>query len=189
VYDVSDTGTYTALGSYTVADTAQVMYTVLLNPVKNHNLSLKQAVGFGLASTNLNSGLGSNSASTGVFNNGSVYFNGVPQHTGLPTFGQGDVIDVAVVGTYFGPGWWYRVNGGDWNGDPVADPATNTGGLGQFVYDSSSPLYPAVSIVEVGGPGNSAFTIQDVPVYPVPAGLHFWALHRFRHHRYLLDYK
>jgi len=100
-----------------------------------------------------------------------VYFNGIQVYSGLPTFVAGDVIDIALVGSYITPGWWYRVNGGYWNGNPEANPTTNTGGLSQFVDDTSSPLYPAVSIGGETGP--SVFTIQDVPVYPVPTGFTF----------------
>jgi hypothetical protein len=174
---ITDTasGAYSALGSYAVGDTARVMYTVKLDYDAETILTQNQAVGFGLNSTNLEDALGTTDKSMAVLNTGEVYWNGIQIYTGLPTFVAGDVIDVAVTGTYVSPGWWYRVNGGDWNGNPTADPATNTGGLLQYVDDTASPIYPAVSIAGSPGAGGgpSVFTIQDVPLYPVPAGFTF----------------
>ena len=172
---ITDTapGAYSALGSYAVGDTARVVYSVRLDADIETSLSLNQALGFGLNSTNLDDGLGTTVNSMAVYNNGEVYWYGIQIYTGLPTFVAGDVIDVALTGTYVNPGWWYRVNGGDWNGDPTADPATNTGGLTQYVDDTVSPIYPAVSIAGSLGGGPSVFTIQDVPLYAVPAGFTF----------------
>ena len=164
-------GAYSALGSYAIGDTARVMYTVTLDYDADPALVQNQAVGFGLNSTDLNDGLGTDNKSMAVYNSGTVLFENRTIYSGLPVFVAGDVIDVALTGTYVTPGWWYRVNGGDWNGDPTADPATNTGGLQQAVDDTSSPLYPAASII--GNAGPSVFTIQDVPLYAVPAGFTF----------------
>ena len=170
VYDNAP-GTYSALGNYAVGDTARVVYSVRLDADYDPSLPQNQAVGFGLNLTNLEAGLGTDDKSMAVLNTGEVYWNGIQIYSGLPAFGVGDVIDLALTGTYVTPGWWYRVNGGDWNGDPTADPTTNTGGLTQYVDDTASPLYPAVSIAGSSGP--SVFTIQDVPVYPVPSGFTF----------------
>jgi hypothetical protein len=69
---------------------------------------------------------GNDAQSVGVTGDGSFYFNGAVVSSGLPTFGApGDIIDVALHG---GVGWWIRVNGGDWNNNPAANPATDTGG-------------------------------------------------------------
>ena len=164
-------GTYTALGSYAIADTAQVMYTVTLDWDADTVAPQNQAVGYGLARTNLEAGLGIDQHSMAVLNTGEVYFSGTVFAAGSTTFGQGDVIDLALTGSYYSGAWWYRVNGGAWNGDPSADPATNIGGFPQFVNDSGAPLYPGVSIAGVNGP--SVFTIQEAPLYPKPAGFTF----------------
>jgi len=163
LYDNNATGTHSALGNYPIADTARVMFSVLLSNQTPDFLF--QALGFGTSSTDLQTGLGSNNQSMGVFNDGNVYFANNIQHSGLPTFGSGDVIDIAMQGSYYSPGWWYRVNGGDWNGDPTADPSTDTGSLLQMV--NGGPLYPAASL------NGGVFTVQDVPVYTVPAGFRF----------------
>jgi hypothetical protein len=170
VYD-NEPGVFTALGSYAVGDTARVVYSVQLSYDLDPSLPQNQAVGFGLNSTVLTNSIGIDTNSIGVLNTGEVYFNGIQVYSGLPTFAVGDIIDVALTGTYVNPGWWYRVNGGYWNGNPAADPATNTGGLTQYVDDTTSPIYPAVSIGGATGP--SVFTIQDVPVYLVPTGFTF----------------
>lgn len=158
-----DVTVYSALGNYAIADTARIMFSV---QVTNQSAAFSyQIVGFGTSATNLNAALGSYATSMGAFSNGNVYWNSELQYSGLPTFVAGDVIDVAMQGSYFSPGWWYRVNGGDWNGNPAADPSTNTSSLFQLVNDS--PLYPAVTL------NGGVITIQDVPVYPVPAGFTF----------------
>ena len=164
-------GTYTALGSYAIADTARVMYTVTLDWDADMVLTQNQAVGYGLASTNLEAGLGADQHSMGVLNTGEVYFGGTVYAAGSTTFGQGDVIDLALTGSYMAGGWWYRVNGGAWNGDPTADPAANIGGYPQIVNDTGLPLYPGVSIAGTTGP--SVFTMQEAPIYPKPAGFTF----------------
>ena len=170
VYDNAP-GTYSALGNYAVGDTARVVYSVQLTWDDEPSVPLNQVIGFGLDTTYLEAIVGFTDKSMGVTNAGVVYWNNIQIYSGLPTFSQGDVIDVALTGTYVTPGWWYRVNGGDWNGDPTANPATNTGGLTQYVDDTASPLYPAVSIAGSSGP--SVLTIQDVPLYSVPAGFTF----------------
>ena len=179
VYDNAP-GTYSALGNYAVGDTARVVYSVQLTWDDDPSLPQNQSVGFGLNTTNLEAGLGTDDKSMAVLNTGEVYWSDIQIYSGLPTFSQGDVIDVALTGTYVTPGWWYRVNGGDWNGDPTADPATNTGGLTQYVDDTASPLYPAVSIAGSSGP--SVFTIQDVPIYAVPSGFTFLGISQVRTH-------
>jgi hypothetical protein len=84
-------------------------------------------LGFGSRSINLTDALGSNDNSVGIANTGDVYYGGSVIFTGLPSFGTpGDTIDVAIDGNNK---MWYRVNGGDWNGNPTADPTLNNGGL------------------------------------------------------------
>lgn len=64
---------------------------------------------------------------------------------------------------------WARGDGGDWNADPGADPATNTGGI-PFVILAA--YFPMVFIQNAGNntinAGDSAF------VYAVPAGFVGW---------------
>jgi len=96
---------------------------------------------------NSNYFLGSDTNSAGFAFNGEYWYNGGVQSGSLPTWGQGDVVDIAVDQD---DNWlWIRVNGGDWNNDPTANPGNYTGGLS--TYALSGPWYPAVSIYGVTG--------------------------------------
>jgi hypothetical protein len=81
---------------------------------------------------------GNDAQSIGVLGDGTFYFNGTLVSSGLSNFGAvGDIIDVAI---HDGVGWWIRVNGGNWNNDPGANPATDAGGLS---VQGLTGLYPA----------------------------------------------
>src|SRR5262245_14834963 len=66
--------------------------------------------------------LGSTTSGVGYYEDGNLYFNNAPAVT-YETFAQGDVICWAMFGHNSG---WVRKNGGNWNNNPAADPATNT---------------------------------------------------------------
>ena len=63
-----------------------------------------------------------------------------------------------------------RVNGGNWNGDPAADPATNTNGMN--IPGGLTAQYFAVCIGGFSGGSNIAMLLQST--YTVPAGYTFW---------------
>ena len=105
---------------------------------------------------------GNDGLSSGFSDDGKLYYNGSVLETDLPTWDDGDIIDIAVAG---GNGlWWIRVNGGYWNGDISADPATNDGGLNFEPGD----VYPVLCPYIYG-----IMTIQNTSIYGVPTSFLF----------------
>jgi hypothetical protein len=147
-----------------------VMYSVEITGESGQHNGV--VVGFGTTSTNVSEGngqfgnyIGNDSYSFGLAGDGVMYYNGSSQSSGLPMFGMiGDIIDVAI---YEGHGWWVRVNGGYWNNNPSANPATNTGGLIGGVLALSS-LYPGVT--PFGFNVEGAITIRTTSTYAIPSG-------------------
>jgi hypothetical protein len=80
--------------------------------------------------------LGESSNSVGYENNGNVYAGGSQIGT-VGTYGNGAVISVAV--DFAAGKVWFRLNGGNWDGNPTDNPATNTGG---FTHGVTGDLYP-----------------------------------------------
>jgi hypothetical protein len=93
---------------------------------------------------------------------GEYYYNGSVVSSGLPTWGNGDVIDIAIS---HGQYWWIRVNGGNWNNNPSANPTALSGGL---TMSGLTTYYPALC------PGyEGTMKILNVPPYGYPAGYNF----------------
>lgn len=62
---------------------------------------------------------------------------------------------------------WASVNGGDWNGNPAADPATATGGV-DITAVGGGALFP---MVHTSGSGHQTFNFGNAPFsYAVPSG-------------------
>ena len=102
---------------------------------------------------------------------GNVYENSVVVQTttGSP-IGMGDEIDIAV--NIPSNLIWFRVNNGDWNGNPSANPATNTGGL---TYTAVNPVYLAVLPAVAGNVGTINFGTSGMPyVNTPPSGYGNW---------------
>jgi hypothetical protein len=70
--------------------------------------------------------MGVNATSVGYLSSGAVKFNGATLAT-LAAFVAGNRVGVAV--DPFNRLIWFRVNGGNWNGSALNDPATGVGGL------------------------------------------------------------
>lgn len=100
------------------------------------------AVGVASAGFTLNDWLGDNNDAIGHYGvTGNVYLNYIGTSTAVATLNTaavGDVVDIAVYG---GNNVWFRVNGGNWNDNPSADPATNTGGLSISGLGTVWPAY------------------------------------------------
>jgi hypothetical protein len=93
---------------------------------------------------------------------GEFYFMGSVISSGLPTWTQGDIIDIAIS---HGQDWWIRVNGGNWNNNSSANPTTLNGGLAIY---GLSDYYPALC------PGyEGTMTVLNNPIYGVPTGYDF----------------
>lgn len=93
----------------------------------------------GIVGQNWNgSQLGVDASSVGYLSTGAVKYNATTLAT-LPAYVAGDRIGVAV--NHAKRLIWFRKNGGNWNNDALADPATDTGGLS---YAAPSPTPGAV---------------------------------------------
>lgn len=155
-------GVYSVLGKTPIAAGEKRMMTYRIDDDMEPN-NPNYAFGFGTRSTDLNDYIGSTDGqSVSITNEGFYITNDNTYSTGLPTFGNvGDIIDVAIEGEVQ---MWYRVNGGDWNGNASANPATSTSGLeiNQYTY------YPALTLW--GGMGPSVVSVYETSPYGLPSG-------------------
>lgn len=112
---------------------------------------------------------GADTNSFGIFNNGYGALNNTYPDWKTP-FTGGSVVSMAydTVNRLV----WFRVNGGNWNGSPTADPATGVGGFdvsgGYTGTDSKIIVYLSGSDALTANFGASAFA------YAVPAGFTSW---------------
>jgi hypothetical protein len=109
----------------------KVMFSVL--STSSEPLTLPQSRFIGVGKTTMNyqgnpyGGYPGNDTQSIGFNAiGEYYYNGSVVQSGLPTWTSGDTVDIAIS---HGQYWWIRVNGGNWNSNPAANPATLNGGL------------------------------------------------------------
>jgi hypothetical protein len=73
-----------------------------------------------------NSAIGNTANGFAWYDDGTVYYNNSNTGFAVPTFNDADTITLAWDLT--ARRFWCRVNGGNWNNNASADPATNTGG-------------------------------------------------------------
>ena len=155
------------LGETIISDTNQVMFSVLSTPLEPLTLPQSRFIGVGKTTMNYQGDPyggypGNDTQSIGFNAIGEYYYNGSVVQSGLPTWTDSDIIDIAIS---HGQGWWIRVNGGYWNNNPAANPATLTGylsmnGLTNF-YPTLCPGYQGI------------MTIQNNATYGVPSGYNF----------------
>jgi hypothetical protein len=127
--------------------------------------------GIGVANHSLDLGnyTGSDTNSVGFYDNGEVWGEGSLISSSVPSFQTaGAVLDVAV--DRINDKVYLRVNGGNWNNDPTADPSTATGGI-DISYIAGT-VYPAIS------PWRSASAADQLVIntqaqYAVPQGFQF----------------
>jgi len=165
ISDAYAPGIYTALAKTAISTGQKYMITFGLDFDIESN-EPNYWLGFGSRSIDLYNYLGSNDNSVGIANTGDVNYGGTTIYSSLPTFGTvGDIIDVAIDGNNY---IWYRVNGGDWNGNNTANPATNNGGLDISTLFGGATLYPAISLL--GNYGPSVFSVYETSPYGLPSG-------------------
>ena len=151
----------------------KIMYSVRIATEDPADVSLNLAhIGFAYQYVDLNTALGDDGNGYGVgwCQNGEAHYAGSAYTSGLPTYGPGDYLDIAVnLDTGF---YWVRVNGGLWNGNPAADPATNANGInllinGTGAAGTGTAMYPAVN----PGADNyiDAMEVQSY-TYSIPSG-------------------
>ena len=109
---------------------------------------------------------GNDDNSFGFNDTGQLYNKGLIDDSGFPTWDDGDIIDIVINGV---DGLiWIRVNGGDWNNNPNANPYTNEFGVSISGYIYVSEAYPVFCPYIYG-----SMTIQNYPTFGVPTGYNF----------------
>jgi hypothetical protein len=154
------------LGQTLIDNGDKIMFSVQSNVSPPPGDPFFQSIGFGTTSMNYQGNPyggypGNDDQSIGFSQDGNFYFNGSIVASSLPTWTASYIIDIAVnlsQGVI-----WIRVNGGDWNNNPSANPVIGTGGLS--VYGLTS-FYPVLS------PGNNAsqMSIETSAQYGIPEG-------------------
>jgi hypothetical protein len=161
----------TALATRVVATGERVLYSIQpaqIGPFQT------MTVGWGTSTMHYNGTVnaytgypGTDDQSVGVDFYGDSYYNSTIQVANLPLYSTvGDVVDMAL---HDGVGWWIRVNGGLWNNDPAANPATDAGGLS---VQGLTALFPAANPAG-GGRQDGALLLLETSTYTVPSGYTF----------------
>jgi hypothetical protein len=156
-----------ALGQTLISGTDKVMFSIYYTTLTPTTLPQSRFIGVGKTTMNYQGSPyggypGNDTNSIGFNAIGEYYYNGSVVSSGLPTWGNGDVIDIAIS---HGQYWWIRVNGGNWNNNPSANPTALSGGL---TMSGLTTYYPALC------PGYEGTTkILNVPKYGYPSGYNF----------------
>ena len=154
-------------GQYIALTTAELGGKYMVSFCLSYVTDAANAIGIANRNVNLGNYLGYDSNGFGFSQDGQLYYQGSSIGSGFPTWGApGDCIDLAIDAQHHSI--WIRINGGDWNNDPSANPSTNTNGM---VVPISGPWYPAVCIGGFGGP--SEITVNSANIYAVPLGFTF----------------
>ncbi len=119
--------------------------------------------GIAISSANLSSFMGATAGSIGWLADNRVFLGGSQVAT-LATWATGNTLSGAV--DFGNNRIWFRVNGGNWNNDGAADPATNTNGI-DISSMTAGAKFPAVQTFSTADAftanfGGSAYT-QSVP--------------------------
>lgn len=155
------------LGENLISGTDKVMFSILSTSLEPLTIPGARFIGVGKTTMNYQGSPyggypGNDTNSIGFNAIGEYYYNGSVFSSGLPTWTQGDIIDIAIS---HGQGWFIRVNGGDWNNNPSADPTTLNGYLSM---NGLTNYYPALC------PGyEGTMTILNYPPYGTPSGYNF----------------
>jgi hypothetical protein len=156
----------TVLGQTLISGTDKVMFSVQYTSTDASVGDGGHFIGVGLTGMNysgpFNGYPGNDTNSIGFSDSGSYYYNGSSVQSGLPTWTTGDIIDIAIS---HGQGWFIRVNGGDWNNNPSANPTTLNGYLSM---NGLTNFYPALCPYIYGTMG-----ILNYPKYGVPTDYNF----------------
>lgn len=157
------------LGIDPIGVTDKVMFSVLCTLANPGTLPDSHFVGVGYTTMNYSGDPyggypGNDTQSMGYGSGGDIYFNGSVYSSGLQTWGNNDIIDIVIDNNT--NGLWVRVNGGDWNNNPSADPTTGANGIETI----GGPFYPVLC------PGyEGTMIIQNYPRHGIPSGYNFLA--------------
>lgn len=156
----------TVLGQTLISGTDKVMFSVQYTSTDPPVGVGGRYIGVGLTGMNysgpFNGYPGNDTNSIGFSDGGNYYYNGASVQSGLPTWTSGDTIDIAISA---GQRWWIRVNGGNWNNNPAANPTTGANGS---VLNGLTNFYPALCPYIYG-----TMQILNYPKYGVPTDYNF----------------
>jgi hypothetical protein len=131
--------------------------------------------GYGIAnsSASLTVGIGSPDAnSTAIYLGGNTIYiaNASSGTDGVPAVGGVTCLAIDLDNNTI----WYRLNGGNWNGSGVNDPATNTGG--RSISGIAGPFFVIVSAAKSGA-NNAVVTVNfggSAYAFTAPSGFGVW---------------
>ena len=157
----------TVLGQTLISGTDKVMFSVQYTSTNPSVGVGGRFIGVGLTGMDyqgdpFNGYPGNDTNSIGFSDGGNYYYNGASVQSGLPTWTSGDTIDIAISA---GQSWWIRVNGGNWNSNPAANPTTGANGS---VLNGLTNFYPALCPYIYG-----TMQILNYPKYGVPSDYNF----------------
>ena len=157
----------TGLGETLISGTDSVMFSIYYTTLEPFTLPQSRFIGVGKTTMNYQGSPyggypGNDTKSIGFNAIGEYYYNGSVVSSGLPTWGYGDIIDIVIS---HGQYWWIRVNGGNWNNNPSANPTALSNGM---TMSGLTDYYPALC------PGyEGTMEILNYPKYGYPSGYNF----------------
>ena len=154
------------LGQTLISGADKVMFSVL-STYSDPALPQSRFIGVGQTGMNYQGNPyggypGNDTQSIGFNAIGDYYYNGAIVQSGLPTWTNGDTIDIAIAAGQY---WWLRVNGGNWNNNPAANPTTGASGS---ILNGLTNYYPALCPAYTG-----TMTVLNYPKYGVPTDYNF----------------
>jgi hypothetical protein len=156
----------TVLGETIISGSNQVMFSVKYTSTNPSVGVGGHFIGVGLTTMNYSGPFdgypGNDIYSIGFSDDGNYYYNGSVVVSDLPTWTDGDIIDIA---TARGQAWWIRVNGGNWNNKPSANPTTLSDGL---TMNELTNFYPALCPYIYG-----TMEVLNNPTYGYPSEYNF----------------
>jgi hypothetical protein len=156
----------TVLGETIISGTNKVMFSVQYTSTNPTVGVGGHFIGVGLTSMNysgpFNGYPGNDDNSIGFSDDGNYYFSGSVVQSGLPTWTNGDIIDIVISSGQY---WWIRVNGGYWNNNPSANPTTLANGS---ILNGLTNFYPALCPYIYG-----TMQVLNYPKYGVPSEYNF----------------
>ena len=163
--------TATATGTYGITPGQGVMFSLTVNSSAGLD---NQGLGIGNYNANLQTPVGSDASSIGIYNSGNVFNNGINIGQGSVTFTTNSVVDLAIDND--NRSIWYRVNGGVWNGDANANPSLNTGGF-SFSSLSGTNWNPNLYLMTTQGNATDIgqWSINPTSSFTIPSGFTFIA--------------
>ena len=109
-----------------------------------------------------------------VYANGSVWFNG--SSTGISLWGGGSIDGTICFAVDFTASrLWARLNGGNWNNDAGANPATNTGGIDISAMFPTNAAY-ACATFNSASPTTTINFGANTFAYGIPSGFAGWTV-------------